>query len=93
MIHRRDWSVRAAASLFLAVFAALALFAPPASASVRTPPEASLSMLSQYNSTAFGEIYSPATSETVPQRYTFAGREASGVGAPMFYRNRITSKR
>ena len=44
----------AAASLFLAVFAALTLSTPPASASIQSPPEASLSMLSQYNSTAFG---------------------------------------
>ena len=77
--------------MFLAVFAALTLSTPPALASVRPPPAPNLSMLSQYNSTAFGENYVPGTNEGVPQRYTFQGREASAVGGPMSFRNRSYS--
>jgi RHS repeat-associated protein len=85
---------RVISAVLLAALAALAFFAPPASASVRTPPAASLIMRSQYASTAFGENYVPGTNEAVPQRYQFAGRETSAnatAGAPMFYRNRSYS--
>jgi RHS repeat-associated protein len=44
-----------------------------------------------YRNTAFGEQYLPVTqiSEGLTQRFTFQGREASGIaGAPMYYRFR-----
>ncbi len=49
-----------------------------------------------YFYTAFGTHYVPKVLETVPQRYTFAGREAAGpaaaaAGGPMYYRYRMYS--
>jgi RHS repeat-associated protein len=59
--------------------------------SVRNLTDASQVIKNSYAYTAFGFPYSPATqiSEGLTQRYTFQGREASAVGAPMFYRNRM----
>jgi RHS repeat-associated protein len=41
-----------------------------------------------YDYSSFGEKYAANTSETIGQRYQYTGREASQVGAPMYYRYR-----
>jgi RHS repeat-associated protein len=42
-----------------------------------------------YDHDAFGTAFAPGTSVTVEQRYTYTGRERSGVGGvPMYYRYR-----
>jgi RHS repeat-associated protein len=48
-------------------------------------------MQNKYVYTAFGEPYTPGTTVAtgLAQRHTFTGREASAVGAPMYYRNRM----
>jgi RHS repeat-associated protein len=56
--------------------------------SVRTLLTSAEAVANKYGYTAFGEEYAPATTTTVAQRYTFTGREKSGVGAPMYYRYR-----
>lgn len=42
----------------------------------------------RYDYTAFGKTYSPNTTIGVDQRYGYTGREASSIGAPMYYRYR-----
>ena len=57
--------------------------------SVRTLSDSSGTLKNRYDFTAFGEKYAAGTSETIPNRYTYTGRETGEVaGAPMYYRNR-----
>ncbi len=57
--------------------------------SVRTLTNSSGNIANHYDYDAFGVPLPVTTSETVAQRYTYTGREASGVGgASMYYRYR-----
>ncbi len=57
--------------------------------SVRTLTDSAGDLTNHYDHDAFGVPLSLGTNEGVEQRYTYTGREASGVGgAPMYYRNR-----
>jgi len=57
--------------------------------SVRTLTDAGGLVVNSYDYTAFGEAYQPNTVAGVDQRYTYTGREKSGVGGPMYYRYRF----
>ncbi len=58
--------------------------------SVRTLTNSSGNLVNHYDHDAFGVPLAQASSETVKQRYTYTGREASGVnGGPMYYRFRM----
>jgi RHS repeat-associated protein len=56
--------------------------------SVRTLTDAKGAVQNAYDYTAFGIPTATTTSETVNNRYTYTGREASPVGGPMYYRYR-----
>ncbi len=57
--------------------------------SVRTLTNSSGNLANHYDYDAFGVPLPTTTSESVEQRYTYTGREASGVaGGPMYYRYR-----
>ncbi len=57
--------------------------------SVRTLTDSSANLKNQYDHDAFGVPLALGTNESVEQRYTYTGRESSGVsGAPMYYRTR-----
>ncbi len=59
--------------------------------SVRTLTNSSGNLANHYDHDAFGVPQAVMTSESVENRYTYTGRETSGVsGGPMYYRYRMT---
>jgi len=56
--------------------------------SVRTLTDSAGALVNSYDFLAFGGAYSPTTTVSLPQRYTYTGREKNPASALMYYRYR-----
>ncbi len=59
--------------------------------SIRTLTESTGTVENKYDYTAFGESYAPNTSVTIPQRYTYTGRELNPYSGNLYFRYRSYS--